>query len=71
MATTTGPELAAIRKELGVTATALGRAMGYRTTQPHSRVLQIEAQHTVSDAMADRYLDALATLRRAMEGVTR
>lgn len=69
MATTTGPELAAIRKELGVSAAALGRAMGYLTTQPHSRVFQIEAQARVSDVMATRYLDALASLRRAMEDV--
>lgn len=63
----TGPELAAIRLALGVTATALGRQMGYSGNQPHSRVFQIEALASVSQRMADRYLEAIAALRRAAE----
>lgn len=61
--TPTGPELAAIRKALGVTAVQLGRAMGYGGVSPHARVFQIEALHTVTERMAGKYLDAIAALR--------
>lgn len=67
MANTTGPELAAIRKELGATAAALAAAMGYTGTSAHARVFQIEALASVSDRMVTRYLDGIARLRRQAE----
>ena len=61
--TTSGPELRAEREQAGITATALGRAMGYDGTHPHVRVSQIESTVRVTTTMAARYRAALASLR--------
>ena len=59
--TTSGQQL---REERGdVSATDLGRAMGYDGPSPHSRVCQIEALARVTPRMAEKYRAALASLR--------
>lgn len=59
---TSGADLRAEREAADVTATDLGRAMGYDGPYPHTRVSQIEALARVTPTMAQRYRTALATL---------
>ena len=65
---TTGPQLAEARRSAGITAKALGRAMGYGGVSPHSRVFQLESQVRVSPLMAARYRAALASLSGEAKG---
>lgn len=66
MSNVTGQELKDRREAAGITATALGRAMGYDGTSPHARVSQIEALARVTPRMASRYLAALAALEEEL-----
>ena len=57
----TGRQLRKARERANVSATTLGRAMGYGKS-PHAHVLHLEREARPSEQMAARYLAALAEL---------